>query len=325
MKKRFKEMSLRSIIMILCSSFVSLIIVTSATFYITGISHINNLVKQNAANLTIQAAENMDKRFRKVKDSFFSSIMESYYFLKMGQNIMENRQPISAKHYAELARKIQDYVNQNRQDVSVVILMLSNNSIVLTASGEEEFYRCYQPEYDAFYRKYEDGKLNWIYSGDAAGFMGNSGEIPHLGMIQMLGSRDSDIHGFIYIGMSDKGIARELGSYHITNSNSLALMKENTFFLTKDLSAGTADIDLKENYVVSEHLKEVPLDVVAIIPKNELFIDRNNFQIGTVLLPFIYGDYQGIVGTGGGARPAAGFSRKPDTVRVSPRCGRKRI
>lgn len=36
------------------------------------------------------------------------------------------------------------------------------------------------------YRKYEDGKLNWIYSGDAAGFMGNSGEIPHLGMIQML-------------------------------------------------------------------------------------------------------------------------------------------
>lgn len=42
MKKRFKEMSLRSIIMILCSSFVSLIIVTSATFYITGISHINN-------------------------------------------------------------------------------------------------------------------------------------------------------------------------------------------------------------------------------------------------------------------------------------------
>ena len=96
MKKRFKEMSLRSIIMILCSSFVSLIIVTSATFYITGISHINNLVKQNAANLTIQAAENMDKRFRKVKDSFFSSIMESYYFLKMGQNIMENRQPISA-------------------------------------------------------------------------------------------------------------------------------------------------------------------------------------------------------------------------------------
>ena len=146
MKKRFKEMSLRSIIMILCSSFVSLIIVTSATFYITGISHINNLVKQNAANLTIQAAENMDKRFRKVKDSFFSSIMESYYFLKMGQNIMENRQPISAKHYAELARKIQDYVNQNRQDVSVVILMLSNNSIVLTASGEEEFYRCYQPE-----------------------------------------------------------------------------------------------------------------------------------------------------------------------------------
>ena len=108
MKKRFKEMSLRSIIMILCSSFVSLIIVTSATFYITGISHINNLVKQNAANLTIQAAENMDKRFRKVKDSFFSSIMESYYFLKMGQNIMENRQPISAKHYAELARKIQD-------------------------------------------------------------------------------------------------------------------------------------------------------------------------------------------------------------------------
>ena len=45
-------------------------------------------------------------------------------------------------------------------------------------------------------------------------------------------------------------------------------MKENTFFLTKDLSAGTADIDLKENYVVSEHLKEVPLDVVAIIPKN---------------------------------------------------------
>ena len=279
MKKRFKEMSLRSIIMILCSSFVSLIIVTSATFYITGISHINNLVKQNAANLTIQAAENMDKRFRKVKDSFFSSIMESYYFLKMGQNIMENRQPISAKHYAELARKIQDYVNQNRQDVSVVILMLSNNSIVLTASGEEEFYRCYQPEYDAFYRKYEDGKLNWIYSGDAAGFMGNSGAIPHLGMIQMLGSRDSDIHGFIYIGMSDKGIARELGSYHITNSNSLALMKENTFFLTKDLSAGTADIDLKENYVVSEHLKEVPLDVVAIIPKNELFIDRNNFQI----------------------------------------------
>lgn len=279
MKKGFKEMSLRSIIMILCSSFVSLVIVTSATFYITGISHINNLVKQNAANLTIQAAENMDRRFRQVKNSFFSSIMESYYFLKMGQNIMENRQPISAKHYAELARKIQDYVNQNRQDVSVVILMLSNNSIVLTASGEEEFYRCYQPEYDAFYRKYEDGKLNWIYSGDAAGFIGNSGEIPHLGMIQMLGSRDSDIHGFIYIGMSDKGIARELGSYHITNSNSLALMKENTFFLTKDLSAGTADIDLKENYVVSEHLKEVPLDVVAVIPKNELFIDRNNFQI----------------------------------------------
>ena len=59
------------------------------------------------------------------------------------------------------------------------------------------------------------------------------GEIPHLGMIQMLGSRDSDIHGFIYIGMSDKGIARELGSYHITNSNSLALMKENTFFSDK--------------------------------------------------------------------------------------------
>jgi two-component system sensor histidine kinase YesM len=279
MKKGFKEMSLRSIIMILCSSFVSLVIVTSATFYITGISHINNLVKQNAANLTIQAAENMDRRFRKVKDSFFSSIMESYYFLKMGQNIMENRQPISAKHYAELARKIQDYVNQNRQDVSVVILMLSNNSIVLTASSEEKFYRCYQPEYDAFYRKFTGRTMNWIYSDDAAGFIGNSKEIPHLGMIQMLGSKDSEIHGFLYIGMSNKGIARELSSYHITNSNSLALMKENTFFLAGDSSADAVDIDLKKNYIVSERLKEVPLDIVAIIPKNELFIDRNNFQM----------------------------------------------
>ena len=119
-------------------------------FYITGISHINNLVKQNAANLTIQAAENMDKRFRKVKDSFFSSIMESYYFLKMGQNIMENRQPISAKHYAELARKNPGLCKSEQAGCQRCYSYASNNSIVLTASGEEEFYRCYQPEYDAF-------------------------------------------------------------------------------------------------------------------------------------------------------------------------------
>ncbi|MEI3367011.1 MAG: hypothetical protein V8R59_15845 [Enterocloster sp.] len=75
MKKRFKEMSLRSIIMILCSSFVSLIIVTSATFYITGISHINNLVKQNAANLTISGSRKYGQAFSEGK----GFVLQQYY------------------------------------------------------------------------------------------------------------------------------------------------------------------------------------------------------------------------------------------------------
>lgn len=317
MKNFLKRLSLRSIIMIFCSSFILLVILVSAVFYFTGVRHMNGLVKQNASNLTVQATRNMERKLEQLRQSSKQTITDSYRFLKMNKNIQENAEPISTKNYAELARGIQTFVNQNSQDISVVILMLSDNSIVLNASYYDESYRCRQPDYDGLYARYSDRQLDWIYGDSASEFIGNSKVLPKIGLIQMLGSETSDIHGFVYVGLTDYSVLKELNSYHVTNNNIFALaqggkilfqdsgyfMQDTYARLTEDdfrqikrnvLKSGNQSVSalhLSGNYVLCSPMEAMPLEVVAMIPEDEMFIDSHKFStlilaegVGAILL-----------------------------------------
>ena len=223
MKKRIKNflitLSLRTIIMIFCSSFLVLVIIFSTVFYFTGTRQVSNIIRQNSIQLTRQASQNMDRKFNQIKESAVNSITNSYRFLKMSQNMEIGADPISAKNYTQLAATLQEFVHQNSPDISTAILMLSNNSIVFTVSDYSGTFRCQQPDYQDLYNRYSNSQLNWIYKEDASLFILKPQTVPEIGLIQLLGTEDSDLHGLLYIGISDQALEKELTYYHVTNSN----------------------------------------------------------------------------------------------------------
>ena len=316
MREFFRKLSLRSIIMIFCSSFILLVIVVAAVFYFTGVRHMNSLIRQNAANLTLQATQNLDRKLRQLKSSSSQTITESTLFLNMNKNMKENQPPISAKRYTELARNIQTFVNQNSQDISVVILMLSNNSIVLTASYYDEIYRCRQPDYEKLYSLYSNHSLDWVYRDTAEEFISNTRMVPEIGLIQMLGCEDSEIRGFLYVGIADQSVAKELTYYHVTNQNLFTLSRngeillhdpayfaEDTYEKMRDedlekirnaaleTKENLVSMNLSESYALYSPMEIPSLAVLTVIPKEELFLDSNRFStlvlaeaIGAVLI-----------------------------------------
>lgn len=277
MKEFFRSLSLRSIIMIFCSSFIVLVILVSAVFYMTGVRHMGSLIRRNADDMTRQAAQNLERKLEQLKDSSTHSITDSYLFSRMNRNMQDNLEPISAKHYTELARSIQTFVNQNNQDISIVILMLSNNSIVLTASYYDEIYRCRQPDYQELFEKYSNNRLDWTYKDTVSGIITNPKLAPEIGLIQMLGNADSDVQGFLYIGIANESVVKDLTYYHVTEKNIFTLLKDGTFVF-QDSGKPILEQEFAGDYIFRVPLKIDPLEVVAILPKEELFLDSDRFS-----------------------------------------------
>ena len=109
--------------------------------------------------------------------------------------------------------------------------MLSNNSIVLTASYYDEIYRCRQPDYEKLYSLYSNHSLDWVYRDTAEEFISNTRMVPEIGLIQMLGCEDSEIRGFLYVGIADQSVAKELTYYHVTNQNLFTLSRNGEILL----------------------------------------------------------------------------------------------
>lgn len=297
-----KTFSLRTIIMILCSSFLILVIAFSTIFYLTSTRQVSNMILQNSIQLTRQATANMDRKFNQIRDSSIHSITESYRFLKMSQNINDGIDAISAKDYTILAQSIQEFVHQNSPDISNVILLLSNNSIVLTVSETNISFRCQQPDYHALYQRYSNTDLNWIYKEDTSSFINHASAVPEIGLIQLLGTEQSSLHGLLYIGISNQALEKELTYYHVTNANIFTMahngqillhgqnpyefqtflsLTEDDLGIFKNASLEQKEIsflDLTDNYALYSPMDISPLSIIAIIPKNEMFLDNDRFS-----------------------------------------------
>ncbi len=309
MKKRlsqlFHMLSLRTILMIVCSSFILLVVSVSAVFYFTGTKKVQSMIRENAINLTRQATQNMDRNFTQLRQSV-ASISESYLFLHLNQNIKNNLQPISAKDYTILAEDIQTLVSQNSQNISMAVLMLSDNSIVLSVSNHSNILRYRQPDYRELYSRFSSSNLSWVYDDTARSFLNTSNDVCSIGLLQMLGDENSNLHGLLYIGLSDQAIGEELSHYHVTNSNIFSMVRNGEILFhdpayipsqTYD-SLTAADLESIRNHTSSlftesskpswfelsdswainspSIIEEVSL--IAIFPKSELFLDDANFS-----------------------------------------------
>lgn len=289
-----KSFSLRTIIMIFCSSFILLVISVSAIFYFTGTRHMSGMIRQNAMDLTRQATENLSRKLERLHQSAVNSVTHSLLFLRMNQNMEAGLEPVSAKNYTLLAAGIQEFVTQNHPDISTAILMLSNNSIVLTVSDYGGILRWRQPDYSALYDAFSSSELTWIGKDTAAEFIGTDAAVPQIGLIQMLGTESSPLHGLLYIGFSDQAIEKELDCYHVTNSNFFTIARGGKFlFLSGEDSpfAGLSRLAVPpdtgnavslfnlEDFCALYSPMSVPdLSIVALIPGEELFLDNARFS-----------------------------------------------
>lgn len=303
-----QTLSLRAIIMCFCSSFVLLLITVSALFYFTSTRKARAMTMNNASALTIQATQSLVRKFEQIRQSALSSITNSYRFLQMEQNITNDLEPISAKNYSQLAQTIQTFVSQNRQDVSMAFLMLSDNSIVLTASDYSGILRYRQPDYQVLFQQFSNENLSWIYGNSARTFLATEEAVPEIGLIQLLGSDSSSIQGLFYIGFSNETIKKELAQYRVTNKSVFTLALDGqilfhdpeyfsadtyTQLSAEDLSSiqeaaaegntdGTSFLDLSHSYALYSPMELSPLSVIAILPKDELFLD--NAELSSLLL-----------------------------------------
>lgn len=216
MHKMIGRLSIRSIIMISFIPLILLVIFTYYGFYRVGSSQLEHQTCSNAVNVNTQISNSLEQTLENVYQTA-SGITSSLLFFHMKTNIESNRNPVIApSNYYVLSQMLDNLITSNPDYFRSVSLFLDNHSIFVYRTEIAESVIKINFRYEDYKEIISNQVLTWILPREMHPYQLGSGNYSSLGLMMLLGTPDSDLHGFLLFELNDSLLEKEIKNAIIT-------------------------------------------------------------------------------------------------------------
>ena len=312
MKMRFKELPIRTVLTILLFPFFLLLMICCVSFYISGVTHYTSMVKENAQSLVTQSRNSLNQDIANIQESA-ESLLDERVFYSMETNIEEGKDPIEPVDYLQLSTGFTNFLQHYSTYVESMGLWLSDNSIYYYQSNTGSSISILRNVDYAPYFGEED--LTWVSTSQ---ILPDSiiWQLPyHFAMIKSLGTDDSDVSGVFLVGVRDETFFNQIQNSRPTPNSKMVLMRKNGELIEGNTSAekentmlellgedsveeirakigGAKDgellsFDIEDYYVIYTPTDIKDTGILAVIPKDELYINAREFTHIFVFLALV--------------------------------------
>lgn len=200
---RLSEQPIRTALTILLFPFFLLLMICCIYFYISGVSHYSELVKENAESLVRQSRITLNQNIDNFQNGV-DNILEGNAFYLMRSNIENGKEPIKPGDYVQLYTSLINFQQHYSVYVESIGLYLSDNSVyVYNSSTENNPGLMRYVDYTEFMGDTED-EMIWVSTAEI--FPETiAEELPwHFAMILPLGTEKTELSGVFLIGIRDE-------------------------------------------------------------------------------------------------------------------------
>lgn len=215
-RKMIGHLSIRSIILISFIPMVLLILFTYYGFYKVGSSQLERQTYNSAVNVNTQISSSLEQTLENVYQTA-SAVTSSLYFFNMKKNIESNQYPVvSPSNYYRLSQLLDNLIASNPDYFHSVSLFLDNRSIFVYRTEIVEPVVKVDFRYEDYADTVSNRILTWVLPQDVHPYQLISGNYSSLGMMMLLGTPESDLHGFLLFEINDSLLEKEIKNAIIT-------------------------------------------------------------------------------------------------------------
>lgn len=306
-KNRF-PLSIRSLVMLFCLPFVSMVLISCAFFYQTGRRQIHQLVQLSADGLVNQVSKALNEKLSQV-EILPHTITSSSYYYKIRQNIADDKPAISPSDYKAFSNSVYNFLVMNAGYFDSVFFYLDNHSITLYRSNSDR--RLYKVDFsfEQYEKPFSPYSISWMDQNLARyPYTTVDGTLPVNGLIEIIGNKDTLVHGVLLFGINDELFTSSLTNCKITPSSCVTLvkngqilyssaelfgcdtlerlpgsdrellMKKTAGITSGDSLSTTVTYESSGNYYIYQPLQYGNMGVLAVIPSAEMYLDYHQFS-----------------------------------------------
>lgn len=302
MKKLLSRLSLRPIVLFFCISYIVLVITACYAFYTVGTKQIHSMVKSNAKNIVQQVNDSFVDQLDEVH-RIAANLTSSYSFHAFKRNVSMDTERLSPSNFYNLSQTMTNFYVQNLAYFNSIILYLDDSSVLYYKSQSNSIIRTFDFDYKTHRTYHIPGMLEWNIPSEHPFYSKLDNTHSSIGLVELLGSDTSETHGFFMLELNDSLLSNQIKNARITPNSIMTVTQNNQFLfdipgisphdkeiILQQLSViSTSDYVLydTQNYYLAYQACEIGgLGILAIIPKEELFLDQNSFSrlLLTILL-----------------------------------------
>lgn len=302
--RRFSNLSIRTVLTILLFPFFLVLMICCIYFYISGVTHYSDLVKENAESLVKQSRDSLNQDIINIQDGA-DSVLEETVFYTMESNIEAGKDPIEPEDYLTLYNSFTNFQQHYSVYIDSIGLYLSDNSIYYYRSNTGTDLGVLR---DVEYEKYFDRgeKLIWVSASEIVPARLAENLPYQLAMIRPLGNEKSRLSGVLLMGVRDEAIFTGIENSRPTpNSISVLLRQNGEIFSGRNQGEEEGDpvleqLDQEEIEIICRKTENAEQDqilsfeigeyfvvytpillqdtgILSVVPKGELYMSYRNF------------------------------------------------
>lgn len=305
MKNFLSKISLRRIVLFFCISYIILVIIACYAFYTAGTRQIHSMVKSNAQNIVEQVNDSFVDQLDEVH-RIASNLTSAYSFHALKRNVSMDTEQLSPVNFYNLSQTMTNFYSQNLSYFSSIILYLDDASILYYKSQSNSIVQTFDFDYELHGTLHTPGMLEWTIPTHIPFYQKLDQTYSSIGLVEILGSDTSQTHGFFMLEVNDSLLSNQIKNARITPNSLMTVTQNNQLlFDIPDLTSHEKEIileqlddisttdyvllDTQNNYLAYQSCGIGGLGILAIIPKEELFLDQNSFsRLLVIILLFVF-------------------------------------
>ena len=312
-KKSSFTISIRNLVMIFCLPFVLLILFACTYLYSISQKEITSLIRANAITIVEQVGDTLNEKVDTLNTLPNSITTSSYYYgMRKSINENENETAISPSDYRDFSNSVYNFLILHSNYFESAFFFLDDYTITLyrSNSGKQLFKTSF--DFEKYKDNYASYTLNWItLDSNDYPYTLYEGNFSQNGLMELLGSKDSNTHGVLFLEINDDIFTSSLVNSKITASSCVTLVnngkiqysssnlfgcdtlerltqKEHDTLATQIThvpSDSTISYEYADNYYIYKPLNSQGMGVLAVIPTAEMYLNYHNFS--NAVIPFI--------------------------------------
>lgn len=231
MKQWLKSYSIHSIILLSFLPFILLILLTYYGFYQIGSEQLKQQTYKNAININTQISSSLEQNMNHIYQTA-SQIMSNPYFFRLKKNLEQNQTPvITPSQYYVLYHQIENLITSAPNYFSSISLFIDDRSIFVHRSTVTDPVQDISFSYQNYADSVSTSSLTWVLPQKMHPYQTVSGTHSSLGLMMLLGTDSSALHGFILFEINNDLLLEKIQNAMITPNSLFSITCEQNLLL----------------------------------------------------------------------------------------------